>query len=78
MHPISLVPLELLPLFVVHSRRFDSSVERGCTVHIPLERGGAGVAAVRAAHPGALVMEPTSLRRGEGLMAGLLCVVGRE
>jgi hypothetical protein len=45
--------------------------------HIPLERGGAGAAAVLSAHPRVLVIEPTSLVRGEGLVAGLLRVVGR-
>jgi hypothetical protein len=47
--------------------------------HIPLERGGAGVAAFCSAHPGCwwLVVKPTSLIRGEGLIAGLLRVVGR-
>jgi hypothetical protein len=46
--------------------------------HIPLERGGAGAAVVRFAHrfahPGVLIIEPTSLNRGEGLMAGWLRV----
>ena len=37
-----------------------------------MERGGADVAAVCSAHPGVLVIEPTSLMRGEGLIAGLL------
>ena len=46
--------------------------------HIPLERGGAGVAAVCFAHPGVLVVEPTSLIRGEGLIATLWGVVGME
>jgi hypothetical protein len=46
--------------------------------HIPLERGGAGVAAVCFAHLGVLVVEPTSLMRGEGLVAALWGVVGME
>jgi len=46
--------------------------------HIPFERGGAGAAAVRSAHPGVLVVEPTSLNRGEGLVAGWLWVVVGE
>jgi hypothetical protein len=37
---------------------------------IPLERGGAGAAVVRFAHPEVLMVEPTSLSRGEGLVAG--------
>jgi hypothetical protein len=37
--------------------------------HIPLERGGAGAAVVCFAHPGVLMVEPTSLDRGEGLVA---------
>jgi hypothetical protein len=45
--------------------------------HIPLERGGVG-AAVRFARPGGLMVEPTSLNRGEGLMAGWLRVVAGE
>ena len=60
-------------------------VERGMAVrrttsaaHIPLERGGAIAAGTLTAVAGALVVEPTSLRGGEGLAAGLLCVVGRE
>ena len=40
--------------------------------HIPLERGGAGAAIVRFVHLGVLMVEPTSLNRGEGLMAGWL------
>ena len=39
---------------------------------IPLERGGAGVAVVRFA---VLMVEPTSLNRGEGLMSGWLQVI---
>jgi hypothetical protein len=46
--------------------------------HIPLERGGAGAAVVRSANPGVFVIEPTSLERGEGLVAGFLRVVGTE
>jgi hypothetical protein len=45
--------------------------------HISLERGGVGAAAVHSAQPGVLVVEPTSLNRGEGLVAGLLSVDGR-
>ena len=37
--------------------------------HIPLERGGAGAAVVRFGQPGVLIVEPTSLNRGEGLVA---------
>jgi hypothetical protein len=46
--------------------------------HIPLERGGAGVAAICSAHPGVLVIEPTSLMRGEGLVAGWLGTVASD
>ena len=46
--------------------------------HIPLERGGAGAAVVRFAHPKVLIVEPTSLNRGEGLMAEWLRVVSGE
>ena len=46
--------------------------------HIPLERGGAGAAVVRSTLPGALVVEPTSPRRGEGLVAEFTRVVGTE
>ena len=46
--------------------------------HIPLKRGGAAAAAVRFVHPGVLVVEPTSLSRGEGLVSGLLRVVAGE
>ena len=46
--------------------------------HIPLKRGGAAAAAVRFVHPGVLVVEPTSLSRGEGLVAGWLRVVAGE
>jgi len=34
-----------------------------------LERGGAGAAVVRFGQPGVLIVEPTSLNRGEGLVA---------
>ena len=71
-------PRHPLVVLVFRLRCPSSSVERSYTAHIPLERGGAGAAVVRATHPGALVVEPTSLRRGEGLMAGLWRVVGRE
>ena len=37
--------------------------------HIPLERGGAGATAVHSVHPQLLVIEPTSLMRGEGVIA---------
>ena len=37
-----------------------------------------GEGRLRLGPAGVLVVEPTSLRRGEGLAAGLLCVVGRE
>jgi len=46
--------------------------------HIPLERGGAGAAVVRFAHPRVLIVEPTSLNRGEGLVAKWLRVVSGE
>ena len=46
--------------------------------HIPLERGGAGAAVVRSANPGVIVIEPTSLERGEGLVVGFLPVVGTK
>jgi hypothetical protein len=46
--------------------------------HIPLERRGTGVAAVCFAHPGVLVVEPTSLIRGEGLITALWDMVGTE
>ena len=49
----------------------QSSVKCKSTAHIPLERGGAAAAAVHSAHPGVLVIEPTSLKRGEGLTDGL-------
>ena len=37
--------------------------------HIPLERGGAGAAVVCFGQLRVLIVEPTSLNRGEGLMA---------
>jgi hypothetical protein len=43
--------------------------------HIPSERRGARVAAICSAHPRVLVIEPTSLMRGEGLVAGWLGAV---
>jgi len=46
--------------------------------HIPLERGGAGADVVRFVRPGVLMVEPTSLNRGEGLVSGLLRVVAGE
>ena len=46
--------------------------------HIPLERGGAGADVVWFVHPGVLMVEPTSLNRGERLMARLLRVVAGE
>jgi hypothetical protein len=46
--------------------------------HIPLERGGAGAAVVRFAHPGVSMAEPTSLNRGEGLVAECLRMVSGE
>jgi len=46
--------------------------------HIPLERGGAGPAVVRFAHPEVWMVEPTSLKRGEGLVVGWLRVVADE
>ena len=46
--------------------------------HIPLERGGAGAAIVCFAHLRVLMVEPTSLSRGEGLVAGWLRVVVGE
>ena len=51
---------------------------RHVPAHIPLARGGAGVAVVRSTNPGMFVIEPTSLGRGEGLVAGFLRVVGTE
>jgi len=51
---------------------------RYVAAHIPLERGGAGAAIVRFAHPGVLMAEPTSLNGGEGLVAGWLRVVAGE
>ena len=46
--------------------------------HIPLERGGAGAAVVRFVHPRALMVEPTSLNRGEGLVSEWLRAVSGE
>ena len=46
--------------------------------HIPLERGGVGADVVWFVRPGVLMVEPTSLNRGERLVAGLLRVVAGE
>ena len=46
--------------------------------HIPMERGGAGVAIICFVHLRVLIVEPTSLNRGEGLVAGWLQVVAGE
>jgi len=43
-----------------------------------LERGGAGASVVHFAHPGVSMVEPTSLNRGEGLVAEWLRVVSGE
>jgi len=48
------------------------------SAHILLERGGAGVAVVRFGQPGVLIVEHTSLNRGEGLVAEWLRVVSGE
>ena len=58
--------------------RFPSPIPRSSKyvpTHIPLERGGAGAAVVCFVHPGVLMVEPTSLNRGEGLVAEWLWVV---
>jgi len=53
-------------------------LSRHVPAHIPLARGGAGAAVVRSMNPGMFVIEPTSLGRGEGLVAGFLRVVGTK
>jgi hypothetical protein len=50
-------------------------VQRIRAAHIPLERGGAGWLGLRVELAGVLLIEPTSLDRGEGLGFGLLYVV---
>jgi hypothetical protein len=44
--------------------------------HIPLERGGAAVPVLASEGAKASLIEPTSLNRGEGLVAELTCEVG--
>ena len=46
------------------------------SAHIPFKRGGAGAAAVHSVHPEVFMDEPTSLNRGEGLIARWWQVVG--
>ena len=65
------------PPFLRRSPQFPPSSEHK-PAHIPLERGGAGMVAVCYVHPGVLLIKPTSLMRGKGLIAGLWGVVGRE
>jgi len=53
-------------------------VERERAAHIPLERGGPGANGFRPLRlMGVLVIGPTSLKRGEGLINGRMCVFGR-
>jgi len=56
----------------------NSPSRRHVLAHIPLERGGASAAVVRSANPGVIVIEPTSLKRGEGLVVVFFPVVGTE
>jgi hypothetical protein len=52
-----------------------SFVQRIRAAHIPVERGRAVWLGLRVELVGVLLIEPTSLDRGEGLVFGLLCVV---
>ena len=69
------LPLHRSPLIVLPPKFPPSSKNK--LAHIPLERGGSSYGCILASEEAAeMLVEPTSLNRGEGLVAMLMGSVG--